>query len=149
MCVDMCWHSLEIGWFMLQMWWLPWMKTCMIKNVFGIYGYWVNKCNYLTTLKHTSTINKCSPMGPGNYPVPIYIYIHTYSWTFLAVPDALLRIPGLNGRGTQGHLCRNAMQLKNHLEDRSGGPSLLLGELIHFLAPKRMPKNSTNLVLFK
>ena len=42
MCADMCWHSLDIGWFMLQMWWLPWMKTCMIKNVFGIYGYWVN-----------------------------------------------------------------------------------------------------------
>ena len=38
-------NSLDIGWFMLQMWWLPWMKTCMIKNVFGIYGYWVNKCN--------------------------------------------------------------------------------------------------------
>ena len=52
MCVDMCWHSLEIGWFMLQMWWLPWMKTCMIKNVFGIYGYWVNKCNYPQTYKY-------------------------------------------------------------------------------------------------
>ena len=22
-----------------------WMKTCMIKNVFGIDGYWANKCN--------------------------------------------------------------------------------------------------------
>ena len=52
MCVDMCWHSLEIGWFMLQMWWLPWMKTCMIKNVFGTNGYWVNKCNYPQTYKY-------------------------------------------------------------------------------------------------
>ena len=33
----------------------------------------------VTTLKHTSTINKCSPMGPGNYPVPIYIYIYIIS----------------------------------------------------------------------
>ena len=32
----------------------------------------------VTTLKHTSTINKCSPMGPGNYPVPIYKYIDFY-----------------------------------------------------------------------
>ena len=48
------------------------------------------------TLKHTSTINKCSPMGPGFYPVPIYSiylymrvntnicpYIHTYIHTYI------------------------------------------------------------------
>ena len=33
---------LDIGWFMLQMGWLPWMKACMIKDVFGMRQYWVN-----------------------------------------------------------------------------------------------------------
>ena len=64
------------------------MDENMIKNVFGIFGYWVNKCNP----QHTSTINKCSPMGPGFYPVPIYIYYHIdildggeLSWSFICL----------------------------------------------------------------
>ena len=47
------------------------MDENMIENVFGIYGYWVNK--YII-FKYINAINKCRPRGPGFYPIPIYIY---------------------------------------------------------------------------